>query len=124
MRYWSTLLMEIVLAELGLYLYVVAIPSKEAQEHSPAVQKKVLLLYQASITGLSFKTDRGDLVFERTQDKGWMLTAPLQTEADQREVQNLLRALVTGSVRRIVEENPTTLSPFGLDKPVTTVTIT
>lgn len=124
MRYWSTLLMALVLAGLGLYLYVVEFPAKETQEHQAAVQKKVLLLDQASITGLSFKTDHGDLVFERTQDKGWMLTAPLQTEADQREVQNLLRALVTGSVRRIVEENPTTLSPFGLDKPVTTVTIT
>ena len=116
--------MALVLAGLGLYLYVVEFPAKETQEHQAAVQKKVLLLDQASITGLSFKTDHGDLVFERTQDKGWMLTAPLQTEADQREVQNLLRALVTGSVRRIVEENPTTLSPFGLDKPVTTVTIT
>ncbi|HEX9154677.1 MAG TPA: DUF4340 domain-containing protein [Nitrospira sp.] len=124
MRYWSTLLIALVLAGLGLYLYVVEFPAKETQEHQAAVQKKVLLLDQASITGLSFKTDHGDLVFERTQDKGWMLTAPLQTEADQREVQNLLRALVTGSVRRIVEENPTTLSPFGLDKPVTTVTIT
>jgi uncharacterized protein DUF4340 len=124
MRYWSTLLMALVLAGLGLYLYVVEFPAKETQEHQAAVQKKVLLLDQASITGLSFKTDRGDLVFERNQEKGWMLTAPLRTEADQREVQNFIRALVTGSVRRIVEDNPTTLSPFGLDKPVTTVTIT
>jgi uncharacterized protein DUF4340 len=124
MRYWSTLLMALVLAGLGLYLYIVEFPAKETQEHQAAAQKKVLLLDQASITGLSFKSDRNDLVFERTQDKGWTLTAPLRTEADQREVQNLLRALVTGSVRRIVEENPTTLSPFGLDKPVTTITIT
>lgn len=124
MRYWSTLLMALVLAGLGLYLYIVEFPAKETEERQAMAQKKVLLLDQASITGLSFKTDRGDLVFERTQDKGWMLTAPLRTEADQREVQNLVRALVTGSVRRVVEENPTTLSPFGLDKPVTTVTIT
>lgn len=124
MRYWSTLLMALVLAGLGLYLYIVEFPAKETEERQATAQKKVLLLDQASITGLSFKTDRGDLVFERTQDKGWMLTAPLRTEADQREVQNLVRALVTGSVRRVVEENPTTLSPFGLDKPVTTVTIT
>ncbi len=124
MRYWSTLLMAIVLAGLGLYLYIVEFPAKETEKRQATAQKQVLLLDQASINGLSFKTDRGDLVFERTQDKGWMLTAPLRTEADQREVQNLLRALVTGSVRRIVEEKPTTLSPFGLDKPVTTVTVT
>ena len=110
MRYWSTLLMAIVLAGLGLYLYIVEFPAKETEKRQATAQKQVLLLDQASINGLSFKTDRGDLVFERTQDKGWMLTAPLRTEADQREVQNLLRALVTGSVRRIVEEKPTTLS--------------
>jgi len=116
--------MAIVLAGLGLYLYTVEFPAKEQQEQQETTRKKVLLLEQSAITGLQFKTDRHDLKFERTPDKGWMLTAPLQTEADQREVQNLIRALVTGSVHRIVEENPATLTPFGLDKPVTTITIT
>jgi hypothetical protein len=124
MRYWPTLLMALVLAGLGLYLYVIEFPAKETEERQEAARKKVLLLDQASITGLTFKTDRTELVFERTPDKSWMLTAPLRTEADQREVQNLIRALVTGSVHRVVEENPTALSPFGLDRPITTVTIT
>ncbi len=123
MRYWPTLLMALVLAGLGLYLYAVEFPAKETEQHREATHKKVLLLDQSAITGLTFKTDRGELVFERTQEKGWQLTAPLRTEADQREVQTLLRALVTGSVHRVVEENPTTLTPFGLDKPVTTVTV-
>jgi len=124
MRYWPTLLMALVLAGLGLYLYVVEFPAKETEERQEAGRNKVLLLDQASITGLTFKTDRSELVFDRTSDKGWVLTAPLRTEADQREVQNLIRALVTGSVHRVVEENPAALSPFGLDRPVTTVTIT
>ncbi|MGE5711447.1 MAG: DUF4340 domain-containing protein [Nitrospira sp.] len=123
MRYWPTLLMALVLAGLGLYLYVVEFPAQETQERLETARKKVLLLDQAAITGLRFKTDRGDLVFERNPDKIWMLTSPLRTEADQREIQNLLRAIVTGSVHRVVEDNPTTLAPFGLDTPVTTVTI-
>ncbi|MCX5727284.1 MAG: DUF4340 domain-containing protein, partial [Nitrospirae bacterium] len=52
-----------------------------------------------------------------------MMTAPLSTEADQREVQNLIRALVTGTVTRVVEDHPTNLTPFGLDNPVTTITV-
>jgi hypothetical protein len=124
MRYWPTLLMALILVGLGLYLYVVEFPAKETEERQETARSKVLLLDQASITGLTFKTDRSELVFERTPDKGWVLTAPLRTEADQREVQNLIRALVTGSVHRVVEENPAALSAFGLDKPVTTVTIT
>jgi len=124
MRYWPTLLMALVLAGLGLYLYVVEFPAKETEERQEAARNKVLLIDQASITGLTFKTDRSELMFERTPDKTWVITAPVRTEADQREVQNLIRALVTGSVHRVVEENPTALSPFGLDTPVTTVTIT
>lgn len=124
MRYWPTLLMALVLGGLGLYLYLVEFPAKETEERQAVEKKKVLLLDQQALTGLTFKTDLGEVVFERTAEKGWMITAPLQTDADQREVQSLIRALVTGSVHRVVEENPTTLSPFGLDSPVTTITIT
>ncbi|MDF0644861.1 MAG: DUF4340 domain-containing protein [Nitrospira sp.] len=124
MRYWPTLLMALVLGGLGLYLYLVEFPAKETEERRAVERKKVLLLDQQALTGLTFKTKQGELVFERTAEKGWVMTAPLQTDADQREVQSLIRALVTGSVHRVVEENPTALSPFGLDSPVTTVTIT
>jgi len=116
--------MALVLGGLGLYLYLVEFPAKETEERQAVEKKKVLLLDQQALTGLTVKTDQGELAFERTAEKGWMITAPLQTDADQREVQSLIRALVTGSVHRTVEENPTTLSPFGLDSPVTTITIT
>ena len=115
--------MAIVLVGLGLYLYTVEFPAKEREERQDAVEKKVLPLDEHTITGLSYTTDRAELVFERSADNKWMLTAPVRTEADQREVQNLLRALVTGSVRRIIEDNSTVLTPFGLDKPVTTVSL-
>jgi len=116
--------MALVLGGLGLYLYLVEFPAKETEERRAVETKKVLLLDQQALTGLIFKTDQGELVFERTAEKGWVMTAPLQTDAEQREVQSLIRALVTGSVHRVVEENPSALSPFGLDSPLTTITIT
>ena len=48
---------------------------------------------------------------------------PLQTDADTREVQSMLRALVTGKVLRTVEEKPAALAPFGLEQPITTITV-
>jgi hypothetical protein len=83
----------------------------------------VLLFEQDTLSGLTIKTDQHELVFARTPEKGWVLTAPVSTEADQREVQNLIRALVTGTVTRAVEDHPTNLTPFGLDNPVTTITV-
>ena len=115
--------MALVLAGLGLYLYAVEFPAKESQEREETVKKKVLKLEEQAITSLIFKTDRDELVFERNAERGWMLVKPLRTEADAREIQSLIRALVMASVHRVVEENPTALSPFGLDKPVTTITV-
>jgi hypothetical protein len=123
MRYWPTLVMVLVLAGLGLYLYVIEFPQKESHERQDTADKKVLLFDQETLSGLTIKTDRHELVFARTPEQGWVLTAPLNTEADQREVQNLIRALVTGTVTRVVEDHPTNLSPFGLDNPVTTITV-
>ena len=123
MRYWPTFVMALVLAGLGLYLYAIELPQKESDERQDTADKKVLLFDQEALSGLTIKTDQHELVFARTPEKGWVLTAPLSTEADQREVQNLIRALVTGTVTRSVEDHPTNLSPFGLDNPVTTITV-
>jgi hypothetical protein len=123
MRYWPTLVMALVLAGLGVYLYTIELPQKESDERQDAADKKVLLFDQDTLSGLTIKTDQHELVFARTPEKGWVLTAPLSTEADQREVQNLIRALVTGTVTRSVQDHPTNLSPFGLDNPVTTITV-
>lgn len=115
--------MALVLAALGLYLYLIEFPAKESQEREESVKKKVLTVEEQAITSLTFKTDREELVLERTPDKGWALIKPIHAEADTRELQSLIRAIVLGSVHRVVEENPTALAPFGLDKPVAAVTI-
>ena len=111
MRYWPTLVLALVLAGLGLYLYAIELPQKESHEQQDIADKKVLLFDQETLSGLTIKTDRYELVFARTPERGWVLTAPLSTEADQREVQNLIRALVTGTVSRktsfvVVGEEP------------------
>ena len=123
MRYWPTLVMVLLLAGLGLYLYAIELPQKESHERQETADMKVLLFDQEALSRLIIKTDRHELVFARTPERSWVLTAPLNTEADQREVQNLIRALVTGSVTRVVEDHPTNLTPFGLDNPVATITV-
>src|SRR6187549_453225 len=122
-RFWPTAVMALVLTALGLYLYLVEFPAQQSQEREESVKKKVLTVEEQSISSLTFKTDREELVFERSADKGWTLIKPIRAEADTRELQSLIRAIVLGSIRRVVEENPHELAPFGLDKPVAVVTI-
>ena len=123
-RYWPTLLMFIVLAGLGSYLYLVEFPAEQREEKQESAQKQILLFPETAITGLSITTAQGPIEFKLTKPGKWSIVAPLQTDADNREVQALIRALVTGTVTRTVEEQATQLAPFGLEQPVTTLTIT
>ena len=124
MRYWPTLLMLIILAGLGGYLYLVEIPTQQQEVKQETEQKKLLLIPEASISGLTITTTQGPIQLARTESGTWTIIAPLQTDADVREVQALLRALVTGTVSRTVADRSDALAPFGLDQPVTTVTVT
>lgn len=123
-RYWPTLLMVLVLAGLGGYLYFVEVPTKQREEKQETEQKQLLPFPETAITGLSITTTQGPVELKLTEPGKWSIVTPLQTDADHREVQALIRALVTGTVTRTVEEHATQLAAFGLEQPVTTITIT
>ncbi len=122
-RYWPTLLLLVILAGLGGYLYLVELPTKEREEKQETAQKQLLPFSETAITGLSITTAQGPIRFKRDSPGKWSIVAPLQTDADNREVQSLIRALVTGTITRTLEEQATTLASFGLEEPVTTLTI-
>lgn len=123
-RYLPALLMLIVLAGLGGYLYLVEFPAKEREEKQESEQKHILPFPETAITGLSVTTAQGPIELKLAEPGKWSIVAPLQTDADHREVQALIRALVTGAVTRTVEEQATQLAAFGLEQPVATLTIT
>ncbi len=124
MRYWPTLVMLVILAGLGSYLYLMEFPAEQREQKQESAQKQILHFSETAITGLSISTAQGPVELKVTEPGKWSIVAPLQTDVDNREVQALIRALVTGAVTRTVEEQSTQLAPFGLEQPVTTLTIT
>ena len=110
--------MLIVLAGLGGYLYLVEIPTQQQEVKHETEQKKLLLVPETAITGLAITTAQGLIQLSRAELGRWTITAPLHTDADGREVQALLRALVTGTVSRTVADRSDTLTPFGLDQQI------
>ena len=122
-RYWFTTLLAVVLAGLGAYLYFVELPTERTQVLSETQEKKVVPFEMGEITGLSVRSDTADVVLAPGENRTWQITAPLQTDADSREVDSLLRALVLGKVSRVVEEKATALAPFGLEHPSAVLTI-
>jgi hypothetical protein len=122
MRYWPTLLLLVILALLGGYLYWVELPSQKLEEKKEAESKTLLPFPETAITGMTITTTEGPVEMALADGK-WAIIAPLKADADQREVQSLLRALVTGKVSRTVDESGSSLSPFGLEQPLTTITV-
>ncbi|MBH0189430.1 MAG: DUF4340 domain-containing protein [Nitrospira sp.] len=123
-RYWPTVLLLVILAGLGSYLYVVEFPTTQREVKQEAEQKQLLSFPETAITGLAITTAQGPVELTRADSGSWAITAPLKTDADIREVQALVRAVVTGRVTRSVAERSAGLAPFGLEQPVTTVTVT
>ena len=122
-RYWPTALLAGVLAGLGLYLYFVELPEQRTELVTATQAKQILPFEQAQINGLRVRSHSGEVLLSQPPGRPWGITAPIQTDADQRQVQALLRALVTGKVSRLVETHPVSLTPFGLDHPSTVVTV-
>lgn len=123
-RYWPTLLLAGVLAGLGGYLYFVELPEQQTEVVTATQAKQILPFAEAQISAVKIRSHSGEVVLSQTPGQPWAITEPLHTDADQRQVQALLRALVTGKVTRLVETHPVSLTPFGLDHPSTVVTLT
>lgn len=112
-----------VFVALGLYLYLIELPEQRTEEVTATQAKRILTFNEAEITALTVRSHNGEVVLTRPPGQPWTITAPIQTDADQRQVQALLRALVTGKVSRLVEEQAVSLTPFGLDRPSTVLTV-
>src|SRR5574341_581148 len=95
-RYWFTILMALTLAGLAAYLYWVELPSERSQTAVQTQEKTLLPFDERAITGLTVRTESGEVVLAPEEGRAWKITAPIQTAADTREVEALLRALVLG----------------------------
>jgi hypothetical protein len=124
-RYGATIALAILLTGLGAYLYFVEYPSERAKHRADAQAKKLLAFEEREITGLTVRSASGgpEIVLAPDDRRRWKITAPIQTDADTREVNDLLRALLLGTVTRVVEERAASLAPFGLEQPAVTMTL-
>ncbi|MEW6542108.1 MAG: DUF4340 domain-containing protein [Nitrospirota bacterium] len=120
---WLTILMALVLAGLGAYVYWVELPAERKQADAEAQEKKLLPFEEREITGLTVRTDGSEVVLAAAEPRTWRITAPMQTEADAREVDAMVRALALGKVSRVVQEQAAALAPFGLEKPPVVLTV-
>lgn len=112
---WSTLGLVVLLAGLGGYIYY---DSKNPSTDSGTGQERVFKTANGdTIDEITVKGESGDVTTIKKDDKTWKVTAPVAASASASDASNLASALAGIEVMRILEENPTNLGEYGLEKP-------
>lgn len=116
-RLTSTLILVVVLAGLGGYIYFVDSkrPASSA-DGSTETKEKVFAVEADKINELRV-TYQGQSALLRKADGGWKLFEPAQIDADPPEAIGVATALSNLEIVRVVDENATNLEQFGLAKP-------
>ena len=112
----STLVLIVVLAGLGGYIYFVDSKRPEPGVDGGAATEKVYALEVDKIDELKL-TYNGETSLLRKSASGWTMVEPVQTEADPAEAISLAQALTNLERVRVLDENPGDLTPFGLAQP-------
>ncbi len=113
----STLILVVVLAGLGAYIYFVDSKRPAASaDGSPAEKEKVFPTEVDKINEVRV-TYQGQSTLLKKSESGWKLVEPAQVDADPTEAIGVATALTNVDVVRVVDENATNLEQFGLAKP-------
>ena len=120
MNFRNTIIAIFVLAIIGGYALYVGKFAKPEE-----TTQKLFQLKPDDIAKIVLKYPDRELELERNKSLGqWSIVKPVGTDADQTASNNLARAIADCQLVKTVEDNPTDLKPFGLDKPQVTVTVT
>ncbi|HYC23027.1 MAG TPA: DUF4340 domain-containing protein [Candidatus Bathyarchaeia archaeon] len=118
MKFRNTLILAVIVAAFGAYLYWVERPAAEKE-----AKKATLVEFDRDkVDSVQLKYTDTEIDLKKVDGK-WRLTAPLATEADEPTVKNLIGAIADAEKKKVIDEKPGDLAPFGLDKPTAIVTL-
>ena len=110
----STIVLLVVLAGLGAYIYFVA---SKPSDSSTTQNRLFPSVASDSIEELTVKNEAGETTTVKKTDGKWEMTSPFQTRASDMDSSGIANALAGLDTTRVVEENPTDLKEYGLDAP-------
>jgi hypothetical protein len=85
--------------------------------------REVLHVKRDAVRSLEASGPEGSFALSRTEGGDWAFTQPVATQAGRWSVDALLGSLESLRMDSVADEAPKDLKPFGLDKPVRTVTL-
>ena len=117
----STLILVVVLAGLGAYIYFVDSKRPAATaDGSSETKEKVFTVEADKINELRI-TYQGESSLLQKSEGGWRMLEPAKIDADPPEAIGIATALTNVDIVRVVDDNATDLEQFGLANPLITV---
>ena len=102
---------------IGLVAYIYFVDSKKPASDAPETKTKAFTVDADQIEEIHMKPASGDSSRVQKTNGTWQLVEPEKTDADQGQVSNAATSLATLEVNRVVDENPSDLSQYGLNPP-------
>ena len=118
MKLGRILVLLVLLAGLVAYLHFVELPQAEKE----GKKDKLVAVDKDAVVGVVLAYPDHTIELKKV-DNGWRLVKPLDAPADDNAVKSLVGTLTDAQVEKTLDEAPTDLSTFGLDKPTPLVTL-
>jgi len=116
----STIALLVVL--IGLVAYIYFIDSKKPASDAPETKAKAFTVDADQIEEIHIKPTSGDTSRVQKANGTWQLIEPEKAEADQGQVSNAATSLASLEINRVVDDNPSDLSQYGLNPPKAEIT--
>jgi len=113
----------LILAALAAWLYFVEIKQKDKKQADEDKASKIVNIEKDQIVQIDLKSGDGVNIELKKPDE-WVITAPLNTRADQAAVGSLLLSATDARSEKIVLEKDVKWEEYGLEKPVFSVALT
>jgi len=117
----STILLLVLAAGLGAYLYFV---DAKKPVGDTTTKQKIFSLDAAKIEQVELKSTAGSSTTLKKGADGWSIVQPAAAPADQNTAADIAASLATLEQDRVVDDNATDLKPYGLAPPRIDVTFT
>jgi hypothetical protein len=116
----STIALLVVL--IGLVAYIYFVDSKKPASDAPETKAKAFTVDADQIEEIQIKPTSGDASRVAKANGTWQLIEPEKAEADQGQVSNAATSLASLEINRVVDDNPSDLSQYGLNPPKAEIT--
>ncbi len=111
---WSLLVLVLVLAALGGYIYFV---DSKTEPNAPEVKEKVWggTLASADMEEVEIKLGSGETAKVQKTDGAWQVVEPSKAPADEMEMTSITSSLAGLEMQRVVDANAGDMKKYGLD---------